>query len=63
MKKDEEGCGKGKKKDGGVWNMNEEILIGMWQRKEERWRGVEYECRKMKMDVAKERRKMEGCGI
>jgi hypothetical protein len=24
MKKDEEGCGKGKKKDGGVWNMNEE---------------------------------------
>ncbi len=23
-KKDEEGCGKGKKKDGGVWNMNEE---------------------------------------
>ncbi len=24
MKKDEEGCGKGKKKDGGVWNMNAE---------------------------------------
>jgi hypothetical protein len=38
MMKDEEGCGKVKKKDGDVWNMKEEIWRGMWQRKEERWR-------------------------
>ncbi len=43
MKKDEEGCGKGKKKDGGVGNMNEERCREMWQRKEERRRCVEYE--------------------
>jgi hypothetical protein len=30
MKKYEEGCGKGKKKNGDVWNMKEEILRGMW---------------------------------